>query len=101
MSQCSVERMQQQFVDNLREYLRVDGVSLIFASPGRDYSRDQFVWVVTVQLPDRKILTFHAPMDSAVDHFCDDTAASVAERILTYVNGSSHIHPQIDSVGGR
>jgi hypothetical protein len=59
--------------------LAIAGIKVINGEVGRD--RDRSIWVLTVEVPGRGVLTFNAPLDRGQDPHAISTCDAVAERV--------------------
>jgi hypothetical protein len=70
-------------LQRIRDGLAVAGIKLITAELGRD--RDRSIWVLTMEIPGRGILTLNAPLDPGQDPHAFSTCDMVAERVRNHV----------------
>lgn len=71
------------FTGWVREGLAKVYVALEFCTIGRDTTG--VVWLLTMTLPGRSILTVHAPVGDNGDHATEETARAVVQRTVKYL----------------
>ena len=80
------------FAGRVHKFLILSDVKLISSELGRDASRA--IWILTVLLPNQRILTLHAPVRSPYDPYAPQTVMSVVFRALRYLRAHQLVKEQ-------